>query len=119
MLRSEGSDHDAGKRHAITEGWQLLAAAISELDTATRALRERETPEAVLNEAVSPLNDEQLVAFRQMLCTQDLDALSFFSAHRAALNRRLGNDATQRIADLLDALGFDEAAELVAQVVDQ
>ena len=113
-LRSSESDSGGC---SIAQGWQLLAAAISELDEATRALRTGTAPQAMPSEAAPLLSDEQLRTFRQLLSTQDLDALSFFSTHQAALRRRLGDETTRHIADLLDVLGFDEAAETVSRTV--
>ena len=72
-------------------------------------------PSRVASEAAPPLDDGQLAAFRQLLLNQDLDALSFFAERQAALSQRLGADATQRIAELLDGLGFDEAAGLIPE----
>jgi two-component system sensor histidine kinase/response regulator len=105
----------AGSEPAIGRAWQGLGAALSELDEATRSLRAEPAPAAPASEAVPPLDDGQIAAFRQLLLNQDLDALSFFSERQAALSQRLGTDAAQRIAQLLDGLGFEEAAGLIPE----
>ena len=107
-------DHDGA---GIALAWARLGAALTELDHATAALRAEPAADPLDNQAAIPLDDAQLVTFRQLLLNQDLDALSFFSEHQAALNRRLGAEATQRIAQLLDGLGFDEAAGLIPEGV--
>jgi CheY-like chemotaxis protein len=99
----------------ITTAWQGLGAALTELDEATRSLRAETAPAAPASAAVPPLDDGQLAAFRQLLLNQDLDALSFFSERQAALSQRLGADAAQHIAQLLDGLGFEEAAGLIPE----
>ncbi len=109
LLRGE---HDAA---GIALAWARLGAALTELDLATTALRAEPVADPLDSEAATPLADAQLVTFRQLLLNQDLDALSFFSEHQAALSRRLGTEATQRIAQLLDGLGFDEAAGLIPE----
>ncbi|RJP71644.1 MAG: response regulator, partial [Comamonadaceae bacterium] len=109
LLRGEGSEP------AIARAWHGLGAALAELDLATRSLRDAATPATPSSEAAPPLDDGQLAAFRQLLLNQDLDALSFFADRQAALSQRLGTDTTQRIAQLLDGLGFDEAAGLIPE----
>ena len=52
---------------------------------------------------------------RQMLLDQNLEALSFFAAHRDALAGRLGPAQVPRLSDLLDALEFEDAAGLIPQ----
>jgi two-component system sensor histidine kinase/response regulator len=107
LLRHQGSSAD------ISGMWTRLAAALTELDGATQVLLEAPAPMADGPEAGPPVDDDQLAAFRHMLLNQDLDALSFFSERQAALRQRLGGEATQRMAELLDGLGFDEAAGLI------
>ena len=99
----------------LAPAWQALGPAITALDQATHALRQRQVPAAENTSAHAPaLDDAQLALFRQMLQNQDLDALGFFAEHLAALRQRLGIDTTERIEQLLDGLGFEEAAQLVA-----
>ncbi|MDZ4361373.1 MAG: Hpt domain-containing protein, partial [Variovorax sp.] len=105
----------AGSEPAIARAWHGLGAALTELDQATRSLRDEPAAGAPAGEAGPPLDDGQLAAFRQLLLNQDLDALSFFADRQAALSQRLGTDTTQRIAQLLDGLGFDEAAGLIPE----
>ncbi|MDP3832425.1 MAG: response regulator [Hydrogenophaga sp.] len=105
----------AGSEPAIARAWHGLGAALTELDLTTRSLRDAATPATPSSEAAPPLDDGQLAAFRQLLLNQDLDALSFFADRQAALSQRLGTDTTQRIAQLLDGLGFDEAAGLIPE----
>jgi two-component system sensor histidine kinase/response regulator len=102
-----------GDGSAVAAAWSHLCTALTDLDHATRALRAEPTADAMPEETASPLHDAQLEAFRQLLLNQDLDALSFFSERQAALSERLGTGATQRIGELLDGLGFEEAAALI------
>ena len=100
---------------ALELQWPSLCLAMAELREATHGLRAQvETPVVVTPGAV-PITDEALSTFRLMLLNQDLDALAFFSGHRAGLAQRLGADAVQGLAGLLDALDFEQAAALVAQ----
>ncbi|MGE0351038.1 response regulator [Hydrogenophaga sp.] len=102
---------------ALREAWQALAPALRDLDDATQKLRQPPAPAAPAPDAPADLalDDGRIAEFRQMLLNQDLDALAFFSTHQSALSQRLGPQTTQRIEELLDGLGFEEAAELVEQ----
>jgi PAS domain S-box-containing protein len=111
----EGLLRGDGDGAGIAPAWLRLGAALTELDQATSALRAEPAVGPMTGEAGPPLDDAQLAAFRQLLINQDLDALSFFSERQAALSLRLGADTTQRIAQLLDGLGFDEAAGLLPE----
>ena len=95
--------------------WSPLRAALAELEDATMELCAEDVlpPEpGVLSEAIS---DEALAVLRQMLLDQNLEALSFFAAHRDALAGRLGLALVQRLSALLDALAFEDAAGVIAQ----
>ncbi|MBT9464411.1 response regulator [Hydrogenophaga sp.] len=95
--------------------WPPLRAAMAELEDATQALCALAVVTPLALHDVVPLGDEALAAFRLMLLGQDLDALSFFAEHQAALAQRLGADVAQRMERLLDALEFEAAAELIGQ----
>ncbi|MFN7120789.1 MAG: response regulator, partial [Hydrogenophaga sp.] len=112
LLRGEGSET------AIAQKWQSLASALTELEQATHSLRDHPALDAPADGNCLPLDDYQLAAFRELLLNEDLDALTFFSTYQVALNQRLGAETSQRIAQLLDSLGFDEAAELVPEGLD-
>ena len=95
--------------------WPPLCAALAELEDATRELRAPEALPAVEASGAAAIDDDTLAVLRQMLIDQNLEALSFFAAHRDALAARLGPAQVQRVSGLLDALDFAEAAELVTQ----
>ena len=97
--------------------WPPLREALAELDDATRGLRApvATSVDGLANSEVPALDDGALGVFHQMLLGQDLDALAFFAGHRTALARRLGADTVLRLAQLLDALAFEAAADLIAQ----
>ncbi|MFN7122090.1 MAG: hypothetical protein ACK4NM_08655, partial [Hydrogenophaga sp.] len=93
--------------------WPPLQAAIAELQDTTAHLM---VPAEPMPMGDGPaITDTALAAFREMLLGQDLDALAFFAQHRAGLAQRLGAPVVQRMADLLDALAFEQAADLAAQ----
>lgn len=100
------------------DGWEVarrMGSALIELDQAKRSLRDQPALAVPADDNCLPLDDSQLAAFRELLRNEDLEALSFFSKYQAALNQRLGAEITQRIAELLDGLGFGKAAELVPE----
>lgn len=99
----------------IAPVWERLGTALTELDEATQSLRMEPVAKPLARETALSLDDAQLTIFRQLLLSQDLAALSFFSEHQAALGHRLGADAMQHIAQLLDGLAFDEAAVLIPE----
>ncbi|KRC05197.1 hypothetical protein ASE11_24285 [Hydrogenophaga sp. Root209] len=95
--------------------WPPLRAAMAELEDLTQELCAQAVVLPPTVHAVAPIGDEALAAFRLMLLGQDLDALTFFAEHQAALARRFGAEVVQRMERLLDALDFEAAAELIGQ----
>ena len=94
--------------------WPPLRAAIAELQDTTAHLSLAPSEPTPTGDGPA-ITDAALGAFRQMLLGQDLDALAFFAQHRAGLAHRLGAQVVQRMADLLDGLAFEQAADLVEQ----
>jgi len=92
--------------------WPPLGAALAELEDATAGLCALEDGPPLTVSDAGAIDDGALATFRQMLLTQDLDALAFFDRHRAGLEQRVGSAAVQQMAELLDALDFDGAAAL-------
>jgi PAS domain S-box-containing protein len=92
--------------------WPPLCAALAELEDATAEWCALDEAPPLAASDAQAIDDEALATFRQMLLTQDLDALAFFDRHRAGLELRLGTATVQQMTTLLDALDFDVAAGL-------
>jgi len=95
--------------------WPPLCAALAELEDATRELCAEDVVATSGVQGTESIDDDALMVLRQMLLDQNLEALSFFAAHRDALARRLGLALVQRLSELLDALEFEDAAMLIPQ----
>ncbi len=93
--------------------WPPLCAALAELDDAVGGLCTPDAVAAPVAHGATPIGEEALAVFRQLLVDQDLEALSVFAGHRDALALRLGAAPVQRLSDLLDTLDFEAAAELI------
>ena len=111
----EGLLREQAPESSVVLLWPPLRAAMAELEDATQALCALAVASPPALHDGPPFGDEAMAAFRLMLLGQDLDALSFFAEHQAALAQRLGADAAQRMERLLDALEFEAAAELIGQ----
>jgi PAS domain S-box-containing protein len=99
---------------AVVLLWPPLCAALAELeDTTSGLLRAPEAQPAPAVQNATAMGDDALAVLRQMLLDQNLEALAFFAQHQDALAARLGAALTQRLSDLLDALDFADAAELI------
>ena len=95
--------------------WPPLRAALAELEDATSELCAEDVLPASPGVQGEAISDDALAVLRQMLLDQNLEALSFFAAHRDALAGRLGLALVQRLSGLLDALAFEDAAGLIPQ----
>lgn len=116
----EVAQHAAGLELALSDGapaeglvvaeWRALGAALERLRDHVGRLPDAPTP-AASGPADEPLAPADLTTLCRLLRAQDLDALALHARLQAGLNHRLGTDEAAAIAQLIDGLRFEDAAQ--------
>jgi hypothetical protein len=111
----ENGLRDGQSVQALQPLWRDLQASLRRLQLAATGWLAQASGGASADSTEPPASDEALRRLHELLARHDLDALSLFDTHGAALRRRLGEARASELENHIGALDFAAAAGLLQQ----
>jgi len=109
----ENGLRDGQPVQALQSPWRELQASLRRLQLAAAGWLAQASGAESADSTEPPADDEALRRLHELLARHDLDALSLFDTHGAALRRRLGEARASELENHIGALDFAAAAGLL------
>ncbi len=109
----ENGLRDGQSVQTLQTPWRELQASLRRLQLAATGWLAQASGGTGADSSEPPADDEALRRLHELLARHDLDALSLFDTHGAALRRRLGEARASELENHIGALDFAAAAGLL------
>jgi len=109
----ENGLRDGQSAQALQTPWRELQASLRRLQLAATGWLAQASGDTGAANTEPPATDEALHRLHELLARHDLEALSLFDTHGAALRRRLGEARASELEQHIGALDFAAAAGLL------